>query len=502
MKNSHLTIQVPSLDIDNYIPDEKAIALIMEAMAQRLHVLPLFKVDNTLVVGMTDPSDFIALNELQNETDLDIFPVKVDMSSLEKNITYYYENVDTLQDELNDIVQEIKQSSPVQEKKKPTPVQLNIEEETPMIKLVNAIIKQSVKMKASDIHIEPEEDSFRLRFRIDGILQEMAIFANDMLAPLVSRIKIISGLDITENRIPQDGRVNLLIEEKEIDIRVSTFPTIHGENLVMRVLDRAVLNLDINKLGIPSDILLPFEKAIQSAYGIVLVVGPTGSGKTTTLYAALNKINSIHKNIVTIEDPIEYSLNLIRQTQVNLKTGMTFASGLRSVLRQDPDIILVGEVRDLETTQISIQAALTGHLVFSTVHTNDAPSTMARLMDIGAEPFLLVSSVNAVLAQRLVRRICPECKESYVPDRTLLDSLGMADSSPSFYRGKGCIHCRHSGYSGRIGIFEMMTLNNEIRELVIKKESSTRIKQAVIANGMTSMFDDGLKKSARRDNHY
>ncbi|MFA5928101.1 MAG: ATPase, T2SS/T4P/T4SS family [Candidatus Margulisiibacteriota bacterium] len=495
--NKQLKIQIPVVDIANYTPEGSVLPLITESTAKRLKVLPLFMVRSTLVLAMADPSDFMALNEMKRETKLEIYPVLTEAKSLQSAIVKYYENVDTLQDELGAIVKEIRTLDTDFTIGQNIPGRIVIEETTPIIKLVNRMIKQAVKIKASDIHVEPEENVFRLRYRIDGQLQELARFPINILPSIVSRVKILSGLDITETRAPQDGRAIIGIDDKTIDMRISTYPTVFGENLVIRVLDKSVLELKLERLGITPKLMPHLLKVVQSAYGIVLVVGPTGSGKTTTMYAVLNTINSISKNIVTIEDPVEYSLELVRQTQVNAKIGLTFANGLRGILRQDPDIIFVGEIRDLETTEIAIQAALTGHLVFSTVHTNDAPSTIARLMDMGAEPFLLSSSINAILAQRLVRRICSQCKEAYDPELSLLQSIGLGkeQGKMKFYRGKGCIHCRNTGYTGRVGIFELMPMSSAIKDMVVQKITSEHIREQALNEGMIAMFDDGLQKA-------
>ncbi|MFH1428900.1 MAG: GspE/PulE family protein [Candidatus Margulisiibacteriota bacterium] len=496
--DTELKIQIPSLEINNYTPEEKVLPLIGEQMAKRLLVMPLFQVKTQLVVAMANPSDFIALNELKRNTHLSIFPVLVDENSLKNSIIHYYETVDTLQEELNVIAHEMRVGGFAAAEVIATPTVTVASEETPVIRLVDTIINQAIKIKASDIHMEPDQGIFRMRYRVDGILQELATFPMDLLPALISRIKIISGLDIAENRMPQDGRAKLNVAKREVDLRVSTFPTVFGENMVIRVLDKAILDIQLENLGISPEIEPHFNEVVQSAYGIILVAGPTGSGKTTTLYAILNKINTIKKNIVTIEDPVEYSLEMVRQSHINPKIGLTFATGLRSILRQDPDIILVGEIRDLETTEIAIQAALTGHLVFSTVHTNDAPSTMARLIDMGAEPFLLASAIDAVIAQRLVRQICPECKKAYKPDPALLKRIGMDPSEDiDFYMGEGCIHCRYTGYTGRIGIFELLLMSDEIKDLVVQKASSAQIKNAAVARGMITMLEDGLNKVRR-----
>lgn len=494
--NNQFTMQVPFIDMDSYTPDAKVLEYIKESTSKKLKALPLFKVKKFLVMAMVNTSDFIALNELKRETGLDIYPVTANETSITKAINHFYQRVDSLQDELKPIIQSLKGNKlPVEDKQLQMKTAL-MEEQKPVIQLVNSLVKQAVKIQASDIHLEPDEKKFRLRYRVDGILNELATFPLDMYHYIVSRIKIISNLDITESRLPQDGRAKLMIEDKEIDLRVSTFPTVYGENVVIRVLDRSILNFDMSNLGLSKEIMQPFTKAINEPYGIILVAGPTGSGKTTTLYAILNAINTISKNIVTVEDPVEFNMTMIRQSQINPKAGLTFASGLRSILRQDPDVIMVGEVRDLETAEIAIQAALTGHLVFSTIHTNDAPSTMARLTDMGAEPFLLASSINAIISQRLVRKLCLECREAYTPDHNFYKNLGIVDITEGmvFYRHKGCIHCRNQGYIGRTGIYELMFTNDKIKELVVKKASSSEIRQAALANGMITMFDDGLQK--------
>ncbi|MDD4879591.1 MAG: GspE/PulE family protein, partial [Candidatus Omnitrophica bacterium] len=330
---------------------------------------------------------------------------------------------------------------------------------------------------------------------VDGVLHEVISPPKDLQSAIISRIKILSGMDIAERRIPQDGRFQLKIENRQIDCRVSTIPTVYGENVVIRLLDLNSILLGLSELGFSVDMLNVYEKLIHRPYGIILVTGPTGSGKTTTLYSSLSTINSPEKNIVTIEDPIEYRLKLVRQMQINTKAGLTFANGLRSILRQDPDIIMVGEIRDLDTAEVAIQAALTGHLVLSTLHTNDAPGAIARLVDMGVEPFLVSSSVSAVIAQRLVRVICKDCRENYVPSAKLLEEVGLSSSKQvKFYRGRGCDKCLHTGYKGRIGIFELMLPDDAIRALTVAKASSTEIRKAATKSGMKTMQEDGIEK--------
>ena len=356
------------------------------------------------------------------------------------------------------------------------------------------IITQAVRDRASDIHIEPEEDFLRIRFRIDGVLHEIPSPPKNLELPLISRIKVLSGMDIAESRIPQDGHTQLEIDGKTIDLRVSTLPTITGENVVMRILDTSSVLIGLDKLGFSEEDQKKFEEIITRPYGIILTTGPTGSGKTTTLYSALTFINSLDRNIITVEDPVEYRLGLIRQVQINPKTGLTFANGLRSILRQDPDVIMVGEIRDLETAIIAVQAALTGHLVFSTLHTNDAPSAVVRLENMGVERFLVSASLIAVMAQRLVRVICPECKEAYKPEAGLLRKLNIEDKNVKFYKGRGCDFCKGTGYRGRKGLFEIMTLDDELKEMIIGGASVIELREKARSKGMKTLKEDGVNK--------
>jgi general secretion pathway protein E len=355
------------------------------------------------------------------------------------------------------------------------------------------ILTQALRRDASDIHIEPFEREVKVRFRIDGILYESLCLPKRFYAHIVSRFKIMASLDIAERRVPQDGRMKIKVADKTVDVRVSVIPMAFGERIVLRLLDKGVSLLGLEDMGFAEGKMEVFARLINSNSGILLVTGPTGSGKTTTLYAALNRVNSQEKNIITIEDPIEYELKGVGQIQVNTKTGLTFARGLRSILRHDPDIIMVGEIRDLETVEIAVQASLTGHLVFSTLHTNDAAGALTRLVDMGVEPFLISSSLLGVVAQRLVRRICTECREPYSPGDAVLRDLGMEEDAV-LYKGRGCPNCMESGYRGRTGIFELLIVDNEIRGLLTSGVDSVAIKGAAVAKGMTSLFDDGLRK--------
>ncbi|MCH8881664.1 MAG: type II/IV secretion system protein, partial [Planctomycetes bacterium] len=366
---------------------------------------------------------------------------------------------------------------------------------TPVIRLLNLVLFQAIKDKASDIHFEPFEDEFKMRYRIDGVLYDMVAPGKHIATALTSRIKVMANLDIAERRLPQDGRIELTMAGNPIDLRVSVLPTMHGESVVLRVLDRGNVSLDIEKLGLRADDQAVFRRLIKKPNGIIVNTGPTGSGKTTTLYAALNTLNSPEVKILTAEDPVEYDIDGLVQCQVNPDIGLTFARCLRSFLRQDPDIILIGEIRDLETAQIAVQASLTGHLVFSTLHTNDAPSAIARLMDLGLEPFLITATLEAIVAQRLVRRICTYCKEEFTPTEELLMELDLTPADiegKMLYYGKGCDYCNHTGYRGRLGIFEIMILSDELSELIMRHASTNIIRQQAIKEGMRTLSQGGL----------
>ena len=486
-------LEVPYIDLTNYLVDPDTIKLIPESVARKHKVIPVFKIGRTLTLAMTDPKDIMTIDDLTHKSKCDIEPVLATESAILNAIDQYYGVQGSVNEVIKDIVKERKKEAVHAEldSKKLT----EMAEEVPVIKLVNLIIMQAVKDRASDIHIEPEEDALKIRFRIDGVLHEMFSPPKHLELALLSRIKVLSKIDISEKRKPQDGRFNIKVENRDIDLRVSTFPTIYGENIVIRILDKGAILVDLDKLGFSKDAQSQFEALIKHPHGIVLVTGPTGSGKTTTLYSALSAIDSEEKNIITIEDPVEYHLGRVRQSQINPKAGLTFASGLRSILRQDPDIVMVGEIRDKETAEISIHAALTGHLVFSTLHTNDASGALGRLIDMGVEPFLISSSVIGILAQRLVRVICEKCKESYNPSEEVSKGLGVEDKE--LFRGKGCNACKSTGYKGRIGIFELLVVNEEIRKLTVDRASSDVIRKKAIGCGMRTLRADGLDKVSR-----
>jgi len=485
---------IPRIDLRNYLIDAKILSLIPESLAKKHNLIPLFKTGDILTIATADPLNVVALDEIRIKTKSNIEPAVATESELKNAINQYYGIGGSIEDVIKSI--DMKTLAIEEGKEEIEPEKLrNIAEEAPIIKLVNLIILQAIRDKASDIHVEPEEENLKVRFRVDGILHEQATIPKQMQAAVLSRMKIMSDMNIATKRIPQDGRFRLNIEGGQIDMRVSSMPTLFGENIVMRLLDNTSILIGLERLGFDEKNFEIFKSLIVKPHGIILVTGPTGSGKTTTLYSALNSINTPDKNIITVEDPIEYQLKMIRQSQINQKAGLTFATGLRSILRQDPDVIMVGEIRDLETAEISVQAALTGHLVFSTLHTNDAPSSLTRLIDMGVEPFLISSSVIGIIAQRLVRTICPNCKQPYTPSEEVIRDLGVKlPANPKFYKGAGCKSCKNSGYKGRIGIFEMLLLSEKIRDLILAKTSSSQIKRVAQEAGMKSLREDGIEK--------
>jgi type IV pilus assembly protein PilB len=473
---------VPAVDLASYLIKPEVVQLVPEALARKHNIMPVFKIGESLTVAMDDPLNFFALDELRLKTKHEIKTVVAGETSIRQAIDQYYGAAGTIAE----VAQAIKEAQLPQKDEEAAA-------EAPVIRLVNLLIMQAMRERASDIHIEPGENALRTRFRIDGLLHEVNGPPAHLHSAVASRIKVMAKLDIAEKRKPQDGRFQVKTEGKEIDLRVSTVPTQFGEKVVMRLLDSASARLSLEQLGLDPATRAQFERLIAAPHGILLVTGPTGSGKTTTLYAALNLINAVHRNIITIEDPVEYRLAGVNQVQVNPKADVTFASALRSFLRQDPDVIMVGEIRDRETAEIAIQAALTGHLVFSTLHTNDAPASLTRLIDMGVEPFLIASSVIGVLAQRLVRVICPKCKQSYTPPPAVAAEYQL--NGATLHRGKGCATCKQSGYKGRMGIFELLPMTDPIRALVAAKAPAHQLREAGRAGGMRTLRDDGLAKA-------
>jgi len=467
--------------------------LVPEDYARRNMLLPVSKHVNSLTVAFMDPLDLITIDNLKRMTNCDINPIIATKSDLQRAIDEFYGKEDLLKDAVSN-------SYELEEFKveKDAEGDLSLDdliaraEEAPVIKLVDLILMQAIKDRVSDIHIEPCKNKITIRYRIDGVLYEIPPPAKNLLPAIVSRIKILSNLDIAERRLPQDGVFFVKVDNKGIDIRVSTIPAIFGEKVVMRILDKSSTPLNLGDLGFDPEDLENFRKAIISPHGLILITGPTGSGKTTTLYAAINEIKSPRKNITTVEDPVEYKLDGINQVQIKPSIGFTFASALRAFLRQDPDIIMVGEVRDLETAQICIRASLTGHLVLSTLHTNDAPSAISRLIDIGLEPYLISSSLIMVGAQRLIRRLCPECKEAYETTPSLAKDFGIKQEL--LYKPRGCDYCSHTGYRGRIAIYEIILMNDKLRELVTRGAPLGEIKKKVKEMGTSSLLHSGMKK--------
>jgi len=467
-------------------------------LAKAYKIVPIRMEGNTLVVAMGDPLNIQALDDLRFLLDCDVKGVISNEQAVNEAIDRLYGGeMETVEDLLRELEAE---AAPLEEREEEAEDVETLEQlahEVPVVKLLNLVLIQAIKDKASDIHFEPFEDQFRIRYRVDGVLYEMVPPPKHFALAVTTRIKVMADMDIAERRLPQDGRITLHIGGREIDLRVSSIPTVHGESIVMRVLDKSVLMLPLEKLGLAPDDLEKVEKLIRKPNGIILVTGPTGCGKTTTLYAALRKINTPEVKIITVEDPVEYDIEGIHQVQVKPQIGLTFASALRSILRQDPDIILVGEIRDLETAEMAIQASLTGHLVFSTLHTNDSPSAVTRLIDMEVEPFLISSTLEAVISQRLVRVICNFCKEEYEPSPEELELIELTPEEAKkhkFYRGRGCPACNNIGYMGRTGIFEIMIMNEELRRVVVDKASASEIREVALRYGMKTLRKDGLDK--------
>ncbi|WP_058301308.1 GspE/PulE family protein [Gorillibacterium timonense] len=478
---------IPHVQIYRQKIEQRIVQLIPQKVAEQHSVLPLRIDGNKLVLAMADPLDYFAIDEIRILTGLRIEPVIASKEELVRAIARYYG--------LQDSIEQITQSMQAREEEVLQTAQDN---DSPVVKTVNQIILQAVQMSASDIHFDPQDDGLRIRYRIDGVLRNERTLPSSMLPVIVARVKIMANLNVAERRVPQDGRVELDIEFRRIDIRVATLPTIHGEKIVMRVLDTASSLTQVSKLGFSERNYFTFIRAIEKSHGVVLLTGPTGSGKTTTLYSALAHLNRDDVNVITIEDPVEYQLAGINQVQVNNVTGLTFAKGLRSILRQDPNIIMVGEIRDSETAEIAVRAAMTGHLVLSTLHTNSAVNSISRLIDMGVEPFLIASSVNCVVAQRLVRRICPHCASAYVPpeeEATELRRYGLDDSR--LLIGKGCGECGRTGYKGRLSIHEVLHLDGGLRSLILQKRPDHEYFAYAAERGMVSLLEDGLRKAVQ-----
>lgn len=499
-------------DLSTLKIDPSAVNVVPEHIVRRHKVMPIAKSGNKLTVAMFDTNNIVALDDLRSVTKLQVIPALATEAAVADAIGRHYKGGDggateglpaTSGSMLGSGLSGVQDAIDAYKSREDTDDEdpdaiAKVAEEAPIIRVANTVIQQAIQVEASDIHIEPDRRHVRVRYRVDGVMHEEMTIPKYIQAPLISRFKIMAEMNIAERRIPQDGRIPVRKDGKDYDLRVSCLPTIYGEKIVCRVLDKSSILIGLAKLGFNPESLARLEELIVQPNGMVLSTGPTGSGKTTTQYSVLHKINSVEKNIITIEDPVEYQLNGISQVQVNVKAGLAFANALRSFLRQDPDIIMVGEMRDLETAEIAVEASLTGHLVLSTLHTNNAPSAVIRMIDMGVEPYLISATVIAVLAQRLARKVCGQCKETYQVRAQELRVLGYQaqdrDEMVTLSRGRGCEFCRHTGYKGRTGIFELMVTNDEIAELIVRRAPLADIREASKANGMKELREDGLDK--------
>lgn len=490
------------VDLENQTFDPELIRTVPEHLVRRYKIVPIGQLENKLTLAMVDPLNVLAIDDIRLITGFDIQPVICTEDGIQKIIDQHFGTT-----ELQEVEETVKgiataeggtSLEAIAEEEEISIDKLKeLVDEAPIVRVVNLIISQAINDKASDIHIQPEPKQVRVRYRIDGILHDVMSPPKHIQAPMVSRVKIMASMDIAERRLPQDGKIHIRNNDREFDLRVSTIPTIYGEKVVLRILDKSSVMLGLDKLGFLADTKNKFEEMILKPYGMILVTGPTGSGKSTTLYSCLNKINTGIQNILTIEDPIEYQLTGVNQVGVNEKAGLHFANALRSFLRQDPDIIMVGEIRDSETARIAIEAALTGHLVLSTLHTNDAPAAVTRLIEMGIEPFLVASAVIGVLAQRLARIICGNCKEPFVPPIESVKKFGLGMYSGDeirFFRGRGCDNCKQTGYKGRTGIYELMTMSDRLRSLTLQRASSADMRKASMEESMITLQDDGIRK--------
>lgn len=479
--------------------EPEVLAMVTEPMAQMYRIVPTEFDNNTLTVAMCDPQNLAVQDELRTFLGFNIQVVVATepavLGALER---YYGENTESVESIVSDLESDAELAAAVAAAEGETIDLTSVEalaDSAPVRKLLNMVLLIAIKDHASDLHFEPFEDEFRIRIKADGVLYEMVPPPRHLAFAITTRIKVMADLDIAERRLPQDGRIELNVGGHPVDLRVSVLPTMFGESVVMRVLDRSVVSLDLQNVGMDEELLGTFRDAISKPNGIILVTGPTGSGKTTTLYSALNELNTVEDKLITTEDPVEYDMEGIVQVPIDASIGNTFAQCLRAILRQDPDKILVGEIRDLETAEIAVQASLTGHMVFSTLHTNDAPSTITRMKDMGVPTFLITATVEAILAQRLVRRVCSKCRDEYVPSQEVIDDLELTSEDlkgKKFYRGGGCESCNNTGYKGRVGLFELMILNTELREMIMQNASADELRDVARKNGMITLRDAGM----------
>jgi len=492
-------LDTPPINLSKVRVPEAVAELVPKDMARQYKLAPVCRLGNKLFVAMADPLNVLALDDLRQRTKLEIIP----MITTERAVTEALSGVGSASAQMDQVLKDAAEMGGDVEEVKQNRQEIDLDrlavesEDAPVVKIVNLILVQALKEKASDIHLEPFEKQFKLRYRVDGSLIEASSPPKALQLPIASRIKILAGLDIAERRVPQDGRFRIRVSGKEVDLRISVLPTVYGEKIVIRLLDKGALSGSIDQLGMDEYTLGVFKKAVDAPHGMLLVTGPTGSGKTTTLYSVLSELNSPEYNIVTVEDPIEYQLQGINQVAVKADIGLSFADALRSILRQDPDIVMIGEIRDNETADIAVKAALTGHQVLSTLHTNDAAGAITRMDDMGIEPFLISSSILLTCAQRLVRRVCPNCREEFVPEPELLQKLDItdADSNTVFYHGAGCDRCKRRGYIGRAAVIEVLPVSETIRRLIIKRASAAVIKNQAISEGMKTLRMVGIDKA-------
>jgi len=487
-------LNIPIIDLKALEIPEDVVSLITTDIAKNSMLIPVMRRYNVLKLAMVDPLDIDAMDNVARMVKMEIEPLIVTEDELKQALEKHY-GLKTIVEETLDRIreQELTLERDEEDNEEDERISVDVIEEEPVVRFVNSLLAQALADNVSDIHVEPSKNVMRVRMRVDGRLREVPSPDKKMFLPIVSRIKILAGIDIARTRTPQDGRFNIRESNREVGVRVSTFPTIHGEKVVLRLLDKSTALYGIDNLGFLRDDKEKIKSVLKRPYGFILSTGPTGSGKSTTLYSILNFINSSEKNIITIEDPVEYTLDGLAQAQVNPRAGMTFETGLRSILRQDPDIIMVGEIRDRETANIAVHSALTGHLVLSTLHTNDAASAVTRLVEMGIEPFLVTSSVSCVIGQRLLRKICPECKESYYPTPSIHKTFQIREDV-LLYRGKGCPACKYKGYRGRTGVYEVLVMDDELRELIISKAPSEVLKKRAHEKGMRLMRDDAVMK--------
>ena len=488
---------VPSINLSHFEIDATVIKLIPSEIAQKHQVIPINRTGNVLTVAMADPSNIFAIDDIKFMTGFKVEPVVAAETSIKNSINKYYDSAGLVEDIMKGFDDKDVEALREEDDNVNAAELGKAAEDAPVVKLVNLILTDAIKKGASDIHIEPYEKSFRVRYRVDGMLYDVMQPPLRLKAAITSRIKIMAQLDIAERRLPQDGRIKIKMAGKEMDYRVSTLPTLFGEKVVMRLLDKGNLQLDMTKLGFSPETLTDFETGLLMPFGMVLVTGPTGSGKTTTLYSALNRLNTVDTNIMTAEDPVEFNLPGINQVQTKAEIGLTFAAALRSFLRQDPDVIMVGEIRDYETAEIAVKAALTGHLVLSTLHTNDAPGTISRLLNMGVEPFLVSASCNVIVAQRLARRVCQGCKEIVAVPPQAMMSVGFSPEDAKTFKpckGKGCQTCNDTGYKGRVALYEVMLIKDNIKEAILQGASSIELRELGRKNGMLTLREAGLQK--------